>query len=145
MTGKKLYLIIQSALCVLLAILLAAAAVSVYREGTARRAEEPTAPIYTREAAAEKLRALAPLFFGALGMTAAGLLLGAKDARADKPLGDAGSPRRQSAEGRRAKRVLQVAVIAAALVFILLGVMNGSAKAVYTKAANICTECVGLG
>ena len=31
------------------------------------------------------------------------------------------------------------------ILFLLLGVWNGSAKAVYTKAANICTECVGLG
>ena len=44
-----------------------------------------------------------------------------------------------------AKRRLQLIVAIAAVVFIILGVMNGSAKAVYTKAANICTECVGLG
>ena len=44
-----------------------------------------------------------------------------------------------------AKRRLQLIVAIAAVVFIILGVINGSAKAVYTKAANICTECVGLG
>ena len=44
-----------------------------------------------------------------------------------------------------AKRRLQLIVAIAAVVFIILGVFNGSAKAVYTKAANICTECVGLG
>ena len=36
-------------------------------------------------------------------------------------------------------------ILIAAVVFIVLGVMNGSAKAVFTKAANICTECIGLG
>ncbi|MBR5980749.1 MAG: thioredoxin [Firmicutes bacterium] len=36
-------------------------------------------------------------------------------------------------------------VAIAAVVLIILGVYNGSAKAVHTKAANICTECVGLG
>ena len=45
----------------------------------------------------------------------------------------------------KAKRILQVIVVIAAVVFLLLGVYNGSAKAVHTKAANICTECVGLG
>ena len=45
----------------------------------------------------------------------------------------------------KAKSVLQLVVVAAAVVFLILGVCNGSAKAVYTKAANICTECVGLG
>ena len=46
---------------------------------------------------------------------------------------------------RKAKRVLQLIVAIAAVVFLILGVCNGSAKAVHTKAANICTECVGLG
>ena len=45
----------------------------------------------------------------------------------------------------KAKYVLQIVVAIAAVVFIILGVYNGSAKAVYTKAANICTECIGLG
>ena len=36
-----------------------------------------------------------------------------------------------------------VAIVA--VVFIILGVLNGSAKAVHTKVANICTEWIGLG
>ena len=53
MAEKKLYLIVQSVLCVLLVILLAVSAVSIYREGTARKAEDPMASVYTREIAAE--------------------------------------------------------------------------------------------
>ena len=45
----------------------------------------------------------------------------------------------------QAKRALQIVVAIAAVVLIILGVYNGSAKAVHTKAANICTECVGFG
>ena len=37
MTEKKLYLIVQSVVCVLLVILLAASAISIYREGKAAR------------------------------------------------------------------------------------------------------------
>ena len=71
MTEKKLYLILQSALCILLVILLAISAVSIYREGRARKAEDPMEWIYTRETVGEKLRPIAPLFLFAFGMTAA--------------------------------------------------------------------------
>ena len=40
---------------------------------------------------------------------------------------------------------LQIAMIALAIVLIIVGVFNGSARDVLYKAINICTECVGLG
>ena len=89
MTEKKTFLIVQSVLCVLLCVLLAASAVSIYREGSARRAEDPMASIYTREKTAEKFKPIAPLFFGAIGMTVAGWILAVKDENADKPVMDA--------------------------------------------------------
>lgn len=46
---------------------------------------------------------------------------------------------------RRAKTPARILILAAALVFILLGVMNGGARDVLVKAINICTECIGLG
>ena len=79
MTEKKLYLIVQSVLCVLLVILLSVSAVSTYRTGKAQKAEDPMASIYTREKAAEKFKPIAPLFFGAIGMTVAGWILEVKD------------------------------------------------------------------
>ena len=89
MTEKKLYLGMQSVLCILLVILLAVSAVSIYREGKARKAENPMEWIYTREAVGEKFIPIAPLFFGAIGMTAAGSILAVKDENADKPVNDA--------------------------------------------------------
>ena len=86
MTEKKLYLILQSALCILLVILLAISAVSIYREGRARKAEDPMEWIYTREKTAEKFVSIAPLFFCAIGMTVAGWVLAVKDDRAEKPV-----------------------------------------------------------
>ncbi len=40
---------------------------------------------------------------------------------------------------------LQAVLIVAAVFFILMGVLNGSARDVINKAIAICTECVGLG
>jgi len=36
-------------------------------------------------------------------------------------------------------------ILAAAVVFIVVGIRNGSMMAVVNKAIRICTECVGLG
>lgn len=257
MTEKKLYLILQSVLCVLLVILLMTAALSIYREGKAQKAEDPMASIYSREKTAEKFRPIAPLFFGAIGLTVAGWVLAVKDENADKPVQDAeltrnltvarvtqpseamkkeqekqkklfwsgwllfalcmvpvglylfdsahfpdgnleemitslalhvfpwivlglgfltvssflqeksmereteaarvrmkeekeagikSGPKKEMQPGNaKAKHTLQIVVVIAAVIFIILGVCNGSAKAVLTKAANICTECIGLG
>lgn len=40
---------------------------------------------------------------------------------------------------------VRTAVLAIAAVFIIVGVVNGSARDMLTKAINICTECIGLG
>lgn len=40
---------------------------------------------------------------------------------------------------------LRFLILCAAIFFILLGVMNGSAYDVLVKAITICTECIGLG
>ena len=41
--------------------------------------------------------------------------------------------------------VMRAVLLAAAIVFIVLGVMNGGVYDVLVKAINICTECIGLG
>ena len=138
MTGKRLYLVIQSAACVLLAALLAASAVGIDRDGAARRAEDPLAWVYTREIAAERLSALAPLLFLLAGTTAAGLLLGVRDERAGGPAKGESAPcaHGKAGNGRR-MTALRAAVLAAAVALILAGIANGSARDVFYKAATI--------
>ena len=41
--------------------------------------------------------------------------------------------------------VLRCSIFAVALILIVLGIANGTAEDVLTKAAAICTECIGLG
>ena len=88
MTRTRIYLILQAVLCVLLVFLLAGSAVTIYREGTARKVEHPLEPIYTREIVAEKAAPIAPLFFIAVGLLAAGLVLDIKDENANRPAED---------------------------------------------------------
>ena len=89
MTREKAYLILQSAVCVLLAALLAAAAVGIYREGRIRAADNPQEAVYTRQIVMDRLAGIAPLFFLSAGMTAAGLILGVRDKGAEKAAKDA--------------------------------------------------------
>ena len=89
MNGKKLYLIIQSILCIVLVVLLAATAIGIYREGVAAKAENPLAWVFSREKVAERFRPFAPLFFAGIGMAAAGLILDIRDEKSEKPVKDA--------------------------------------------------------
>ena len=253
MNWKKGYQIIQAVACCLLVLLLSSADVRIFREGTNRKAEQPLAPIFTLEAAAEELRRLFPLFAISAGLTAIGLLLGVRDERMDRPGRDLhlerdlimsrlASPgediqkeRRQQRCIRRISRglfglclvppllyclnrqhfpsgdlegmiaslasavfpwiaggtlvlmlsgvweeksvlreiaaakaqmkaeknaaapgltiqtacpgahTLRTVLLLASVIFILIGIFNGSLKDVLLKAINICTECVGLG
>ncbi len=90
MTRKKLYMLIQTVLCVLVFLLLSLAAVRIYCEGARlREAGDYLTWVYTREKAAEKFGPISPLFFGAIGFMIAGFVLGMKDDRLDKPVPDA--------------------------------------------------------
>lgn len=140
-TKSAVFRIPYAAVYGMLAGLLCVQVVGIYQEGMARRAENPMASIYTPEIVAEKLSPLSPLFFIAVGLVIGGLLAGAKEKSAGKPVGaKPKTDRRQTRPG-----VVQASVIAAAIVFILLGIFNGSALDVLTKAINICSECIGLG
>ena len=43
------------------------------------------------------------------------------------------------------KNLIAGALIAAAIALIVVGVLDGGAKDVFNKAANICFECIGIG
>ena len=117
------FLVIQSLLCFLLAVMLIAAVMDIYRTGVAVQAENPL-----------------PLFFAVIGSSIAGLILGAKDENGLGPV-KGGKVENKAYEGNTIRRVLLVAAVA----LIIAGVFNGSALDVFGKAVKICTECVGLG
>ena len=254
MTRSKLYLALQAVVCVALVVLLSLSAVSIYREGSARKAEHPMESVYTPGEVAGKFAPIAPLLFAGVGLLIAGLVLGVKDENADKPVKDAelnrdlvtvrvARPSGAMLAERRAQRRLawigwavfalcmvpiliylvdpahfpeadlegmffsllrvflpwtavglgalavtsilreksvlretqaaqeqlktekaagvavtpkpvepprktaipQAVIIAIAVILIIAGVFNGSARDVFYKAITICTECVGLG
>jgi hypothetical protein len=144
MKNIRLFLIIQSILYILLAGLLIAAVIGVYQDGAALRAEDPLAAIFSREIAAKALRKIAPVFFGTVGITVAGLILGVKrEEETGDEEGD-GSVSPVSREKRR-HRTVPCLLLITAIALIAAGVFNGSARDVFGKAVKICTECIGLG
>ena len=143
MNGKRIYRILVSAGCILLAALLAAGAVGICREGIARQAEDPMANIYTAENVTAGLGRLAPLFFAFLGLLLAGALAGMK--APERPGPESGGDGMKRLKTPKRPGAVRAALLAAAVVFILAGILNGSAFDVLAKAINLCTECVGLG
>ena len=148
MNKKKVFLIIQSALCIVVTVLLAVCAVRLYREGAARRIVDPLSWIYTRESAASAICSVVPLAgIGAI-LTFYGLKKGIRDENAEKPVKN-----KKKRENQMIRRdvfsgdlmKIRIALFALAVLMIILGGYNGSARDVFGKAVKICTECVGLG
>jgi energy-converting hydrogenase Eha subunit G len=149
-----MFLIVQAALCAMIAALLAAGALSLYLDGAAKQAEgDLFYYMFTRERAGAKLLPILPLFFCALGLTIAGIILGIRDEKAEKPARDEKLLRdlssiREKAVHQQADsktRILRTAVLVIALILIIIGILNGGLEDVLAKGAAICTECVGLG
>ena len=154
MTRTKMFLIVQSLLCAVIAVLLAAGALSLYLDGAAKQAEgDLFYYMFTRERAVAKLLPILPLLFCAFGLTVAGVILGIRDENAEKPvrdeklLRDLGSIREKAVhqQADQKTRILRTAVLVIALILIVIGILNGGLEDVLAKGAAICTECVGLG
>ena len=154
MTRKSLFMIVQAALCAVIAALLVAGALSLYLDGAAKQAEgDLFYYMFTRERAGAKLAPVLPLIFCALGLTIAGVILGIRDENAEKPvrderlLRDLGSIREKAVhqQSDQKTRILRTAVLVIALILIVIGILNGGLEDVLAKGAAICTECVGLG
>ncbi|MBR5345017.1 MAG: hypothetical protein IK127_04255 [Clostridia bacterium] len=142
MDKRKTILILQSAVCILLAAALISAAIVIFLDGTARKAANPKESIYTAEIVAKKLSQVAPLMVAAVVILIVGLIFGVKDENAEKPVKARLKPRKGESE---LQGVIQAAVVVAAAVLILAGILNGSARDMLIKAITICTECIGLG
>lgn len=140
MGKNKLFLLAQSIVCILLAVLLIVAVVGLYRDGAAAQAENPLTWIFSRESVAERLRPIAPLFFVGIGLAMTGLILGVKEENNCKPV-KCGRVKNRTSGGK----TVRTALLIAAVLLIAAGLFNGSAKDVYGKAVKVCTECVGLG
>ena len=142
MTRNRILLLLESALCILLVVMLAAAVIGIYREGLALKAENPLAWTFSREKVAERFRPLRPLFYLAVGVSLGGLILDAKHDEGLKPVkGGLIQNKGPAAWGK----IVRIVLIAAAVCLMIAGVFNGSARDVFGKAVKICTECVGLG
>ena len=120
MTKRKIFLIVQSALCVLIAVLLAVSAVRIFLEGSAYQAAgHPSEWIYTREKVAGPLTRILPLILVSLAMTIFGLVKDIRDEDADKPVQDTeltrnltGARVAQPSEEMKKERALQKKLLA---------------------------------
>ena len=73
MVKNKIFLWVQTALCVLIAVLLASSAVRIFIDGSAYQAAgHPSEWIYTREKVTAALMPILPLFLLSFAMTVAG-------------------------------------------------------------------------
>ena len=159
MDRSRLYMSVQSIICILAVILLTGAAIGIYGKGKAAKAEDPTAYIYTRESA---VSAAAPGIFMLItgfGFSIAGAVMGIRDENDDKSVPadvckdamkravDAHNAKKPEEAAARKGRMYKVrlGVLIAALICIIAGMVNGNMKDILIKAINICTECIGLG
>ncbi len=154
MTRKDLFMAAQTVLCSVIAVLLAAGALSLYFDGAAKQAEgDLFCYMFTRERVVGKLLPVFPLLCCAIGLTVAGVILGIRDENESIPVKDEtllrniGSIREMAVnqEADRKTTILRTAVLTAAVILIVLGILNGGLEDVLAKGATICTECVGLG
>ena len=88
MNKNKVYLIVQSVLCVVVCAMLAAAAIMIYRDGLVLKAADPLSFIYTREKVAAALGPVMPVLILGIVLTVVGLFIRITDANADKPAND---------------------------------------------------------
>ena len=137
---RKIYLLAESILAVIIAGWLVASATEIYTDGLACKISDSLEWIYTRERVAEKLAPIMPLFVIFVVLAFVGLITGVHATAKNKITRDF-----MLSRPRKLNKNLQFLLLTAAVGFIVAGVFNGSARDVLYKAVNICTECVGLG
>ena len=110
---------------------------SLYRAGFIRHASSgPVQPIFTREETVARMRYLLPMILL--------WLIGAVFIRKyNQKKRISVHPEKQRTPA--ASGWLRLSLFLLALVFIVLGILNGGLRDVLVKAIQICTECIGLG
>ena len=141
MAKNKIFLWIQTALCALIAILLAVAAVRIFLDGSAYQAAgHPSEWIYTREKVTAALMPVLPLFLLSFAMTVYSLVKDIKDEEADKSVQDVerardlvcarvAQPSEEMAKERALQKKLQLGGwigFAVCMIPILLYITNGA-------------------
>ena len=141
MAKNKIFLWIQTALCALIAILLAVAAVRIFLDGSAYQAAgHPSEWIYTREKVTAALMPVLPLFLLSFAMTVYSLVKDIKDEEADKSIQDVerardlvcarvAQPSEEMAKERALQKKLQLGGwigFAVCMIPILLYITNGA-------------------
>lgn len=139
--------LIQSALCVLSAVVLIMAALLIYFEGSAAKASDPMADVYTVEAIAAKAVFVLPVIAAAVVVTIICAVKGVKAEEKGRMPGDLPIQKNTGDEKIPASKlnIIRIAVILLAIILIIIGIFNGSFNDVFIKASKICTECIGLG
>ena len=155
MGRKRIFMIIQSLLCVLSVIMLMSAAIGIYSEGRQKKAEDPTAAIYSREAAGEAAAPGAMVLLLGVCFSIAGWAIDIHDEDADKPvrIPEFGGAMKEQLKDKAAeaeddhakKNRIRLAVLIIAVICIIAGIANHNMRDILIKATNICTECIGLG
>ncbi len=135
--------------CVALLLLLALGCLDIYFDGNspAKLDERGVhiAPVFSVEAIAERFEVLAPMLGLCLFVIiSAAVALHFVGGKADEEKNARGDMKIKHVRPSTL-RAVRIAVPALAVLFIVLGVMNGGARDVLVKAINICTECIGLG
>ncbi len=88
MKVKKILLLAQSVLCIVLVVMLCAGTIGIYRTGIAEKQANPLAWVYTREKAAAALKPAVPVLLLAVAVTVVCAVLNARDENQDKPVRD---------------------------------------------------------
>lgn len=143
---RKTLGIVTAVLAVCSAAGLIAAAVYIYLTGSlaVKESGDVTAEIYTAEVIRAAFRRIAPVVYAFLLSAAAGIIF--RVFTEEKSGITVPRPAvKMKPENRKAVTVLRVAVAAAAVIMLILGITGGGIRDVMIKAVKICMECVGLG
>ena len=159
--------VIQAVLCIVYVVFMCVQVIGIHYAGSLAKAANPRAQIYTPEIAADALLRGLPVLIAAIAVTVIAAALGIrnnekpfndpdvafilKDERVKKDTELAKSGEKKAVEKQLGKKhskavsIVRCVLLVISVLFIILGIYNGGADAVLTKAITICTECIGLG